>query len=100
MATDGVWRHALPRPSGWSSSDSRGSDQYNQQLSERRAQAVADARAFRGIDRGRVEVLGRGEALPVASNDTQVGQQQNRRVELIFSDASERFASRVSSTLR
>jgi outer membrane protein OmpA-like peptidoglycan-associated protein len=73
--------------------DSRGSAEYNQQLSERRAAAVADALSFRGIDRSRVEAVGRGKELPVASNDTAAGQQQNRRVELIFSDASGRFAS-------
>ena len=80
--------------------DSRGSDEYNQQLSERRAQAVADALAFRGVDRSRVEAVGRGKALPVASNDTAAGQQQNRRVELIFSDASGQFASGATATLR
>lgn len=80
--------------------DSRGSEDYNQQLSERRAQAVADALAFRGIDRSRVEAVGRGKALPVASNDTAAGQQQNRRVELIFSDASGRFAGGASTSLR
>ncbi len=80
--------------------DSRGPDQYNQELSQRRAQAVADGLAFRGIDRGRVEAVGRGEALPVASNDSSAGQQQNRRVELVFSDASGRFASGVSTSLR
>jgi outer membrane protein OmpA-like peptidoglycan-associated protein len=80
--------------------DSRGSDQYNEQLSQRRAQAVADALAFRGIDRSRVEAVGRGEGLPVASNDTAAGQQQNRRVELVFSDASGRFAAGGASTMR
>jgi outer membrane protein OmpA-like peptidoglycan-associated protein len=80
--------------------DSRGSDQYNAQLSQRRAEAVADALAFRGIERGRVEAVGRGESLPVASNDTAAGQQQNRRVELVFSDAEGRFASGSSATLR
>ena len=80
--------------------DARGSEAYNQALSERRAQAVADALAFRGIDRGRVEAVGRGKSLPVASNDTAAGQQQNRRVELIFSDASGRFASGGSPSLR
>jgi outer membrane protein OmpA-like peptidoglycan-associated protein len=80
--------------------DSRGSDEYNQQLSQNRAQAVADALAFRGIDRDRVEAVGRGKQLPVASNDTAAGQQQNRRVELIFSDASGRFASGATPALR
>ena len=80
--------------------DSRGSEEYNQQLSERRAQSVADALAFRGIDRSRVEAVGRGKTLPVASNENAAGQQQNRRVELIFSDASGRFASGASPALR
>lgn len=80
--------------------DSRGSADYNQQLSERRAQAVSDALAFRGIDRTRVEAVGRGKDLPVASNDTAAGQQQNRRVELIFSDASGRFAGGGTGSLR
>lgn len=81
--------------------DSRGSAEYNQQLSERRAEAVADALAFRGIDRSRVEPVGRGKDLPVASNDTPAGRQQNRRVDLVFSDASGRFASGATNpTLR
>jgi outer membrane protein OmpA-like peptidoglycan-associated protein len=80
--------------------DSRGSDEYNQELSQRRAQAVSDALASRGVDRGRVEPVGRGKALPVASNATAVGQQQNRRVEIIFSDESGRFASDSNASLR
>jgi outer membrane protein OmpA-like peptidoglycan-associated protein len=80
--------------------DSRGSDEYNEQLSQRRAQAVADALAFRGIDRGRVQAVGRGEALPVASNDDAGGRQQNRRVEIVFSDEAGRFASGSSASLR
>jgi outer membrane protein OmpA-like peptidoglycan-associated protein len=81
--------------------DSRGSAEYNQQLSERRAQSVADALSFRGIDRSRVEPVGRGKELPVASNDNAAGQQQNRRVELVFSDASGHFAGgATSSSLR
>lgn len=80
--------------------DSRGSDSYNEELSQRRAQAVSDALAAHGIDRGRVEAVGRGEALPVASNDSAAGRQQNRRVEIVFSDQEGRFASGASSTLR
>lgn len=80
--------------------DSRGGDEYNMQLSQRRALAVADGLAFRGIDRGRVEAVGRGKTLPVATNDTAAGQQQNRRVELVFSDASGRFASGANASLR
>src|SRR5262249_32960441 len=80
--------------------DSRGSDSYNRDLSQRRAQAVADALAADGIDRGRIEPVGRGKELPVASNDTDAGRQQNRRVEIVFSDPEGRFASGANSTLR
>jgi outer membrane protein OmpA-like peptidoglycan-associated protein len=80
--------------------DSRGSDSYNEDLSQRRAQAVRDALATRGITADRVDAVGRGEAFPVASNETRAGQQQNRRVEIIFSDPAGRFAQGVSGTLR
>jgi outer membrane protein OmpA-like peptidoglycan-associated protein len=80
--------------------DSRGSDSYNEDLSRRRASAVRDALATRGIAGDRVDAVGRGEAFPVASNETRAGQQQNRRVEIIFSDPSGRFAQGVSGTLR
>lgn len=72
--------------------DSRGSDEYNQQLSQQRAQAVSDALANRGVTNGRVQVVGRGEGYPVASNDSAEGRQQNRRVEIIFSDTRGQFA--------
>jgi outer membrane protein OmpA-like peptidoglycan-associated protein len=72
--------------------DSRGSDQYNDALSERRADAVAGALMRRGISADRVSAVGRGKAYPVATNDTPEGRQQNRRVEIVFSDASGRFA--------
>lgn len=72
--------------------DSTGSEEYNQQLSERRAQAVGDALAARGVPASRYEIVGRGESLPVATNSTPAGRQQNRRVEVVFSDQSGRFA--------
>jgi outer membrane protein OmpA-like peptidoglycan-associated protein len=62
--------------------DSRGTDQYNQGLSIRRANAVADYLSARGIARSRLQVDGYGESRPVASNDTDDGRAQNRRVEL------------------
>jgi outer membrane protein OmpA-like peptidoglycan-associated protein len=80
--------------------DSRGSDSYNEELSRRRAQSVRDALASRGIQGNRVEAIGRGEAFPVASNDNSAGQQQNRRVEIIFSDEGGRFAQGATGTLR
>jgi outer membrane protein OmpA-like peptidoglycan-associated protein len=51
----------------------------------------------RGIQSDRVETVGRGEGFPVASNDTQEGRQQNRRVEIIFSDESGSFARSAHS---
>ena len=80
--------------------DSRGSDEYNQELSKRRAEAVQTALASRGIDRGRVEAIGKGEGFPVASNETSAGQQQNRRVEIVFSDKEGRFASGPNASYR
>ena len=72
--------------------DSRGSDAYNEGLSERRARAVATALETRGIAADQIQTAGRGKAFPVATNDTPAGRQQNRRVEIVFSDASGRFA--------
>jgi len=72
--------------------DSRGSDDYNVGLSQRRAQAVADALAAKGVPQANVRTVGRGKAYPVASNDTPEGRLQNRRVEIIFSDSSGQFA--------
>lgn len=65
--------------------DSRGSDDYNQQLSEDRAQAVRELLVTSGVDAQRVQVEGYGEEYPVASNDNSAGRQQNRRVEIVIS---------------
>ncbi len=72
--------------------DSRGSDAYNDQLSARRADAVAQALLRRGVSSDALRTEGLGKAYPIASNDTPAGRQQNRRVEIVFSDASGRFA--------
>lgn len=66
--------------------DSSGSPGYNLQLSERRANAVREVLLANGINPDRVVAMGRGEAQPVASNDSQSGRQANRRVEVIISD--------------
>lgn len=71
--------------------DSRGSYEYNHSLSLRRADAVATALYNNGIGHERVSVKGLGEEYPVASNGTAAGQQQNRRVEIVISDASGAF---------
>jgi outer membrane protein OmpA-like peptidoglycan-associated protein len=62
--------------------DAIASDAYNQGLSERRARAVADYLSSRNVARGRMRVVGFGESRPVASNATDDGRAQNRRVEL------------------
>ena len=62
--------------------DSVGSDAYNQTLSERRAGTVADYLSTKGVTRARLGVRGFGESQPVASNDSDAGRAQNRRVEI------------------
>jgi outer membrane protein OmpA-like peptidoglycan-associated protein len=62
--------------------DSNGSDTYNMSLSERRAAAAVNYLVSRGVARSRLRGAGRGETEPVASNDTDAGRQQNRRVEV------------------
>lgn len=64
--------------------DSVGSEATNQALSEKRAAAVRDYLAARGVTATRMTVTGLGESTPVATNDTAAGRQQNRRVELII----------------
>lgn len=62
--------------------DSVGTDSYNMDLSRRRAQAVASYLEAHGVSPNRVQTEGRGESEPIASNATDQGRQQNRRVEI------------------
>jgi outer membrane protein OmpA-like peptidoglycan-associated protein len=62
--------------------DNVGSDSYNQQLSVQRANAVAGYLSSKGIMQQRMIIVGAGESRPVASNDTDSGRAQNRRVEI------------------
>lgn len=62
--------------------DSSGSEEYNQQLSERRAKSVADYAIAQGIRSVRIVTQGFGETMPVADNSTASGKQKNRRVEI------------------
>lgn len=64
--------------------DNTGDAGYNQQLSERRANAVADVLMNGGVPFGRIQTYGRGEDQPVASNLTEQGRAQNRRVEIVI----------------
>jgi outer membrane protein OmpA-like peptidoglycan-associated protein len=66
--------------------DSTGSVELNQTLSERRAESVRQALVAQGINPQRIVTRGLGPALPVASNNTSGGRQQNRRVEITISD--------------
>jgi outer membrane protein OmpA-like peptidoglycan-associated protein len=65
--------------------DSIGGDDYNQQLSEHRAQSVRDYLVQQGISQQDIEAHGFGKTEPIAGNDTAEGRQQNRRVELVLS---------------
>lgn len=65
--------------------DSTGSDAYNQELSQQRAVSVATVLAGQGVAQGRFYITGRGEEDPIASNSTEAGRAQNRRVEIMLS---------------
>jgi outer membrane protein OmpA-like peptidoglycan-associated protein len=62
--------------------DSKGSDEYNMDLSKRRAAAVKTLLSLRGVAENRIEVVGYGKTMPIATNDTELGRQKNRRVEI------------------
>lgn len=68
--------------------DATGSEDYNYRLSERRATTAAEYLMEEGVRPSRITTLGKGESEPVASNDTDAGRQENRRVEVAI------FASR------
>jgi outer membrane protein OmpA-like peptidoglycan-associated protein len=65
--------------------DSTGSDEYNLKLSQDRAVSVATVLASQGVVQGRFYITGKGEAEPIASNSTEAGRAQNRRVEIQLS---------------
>ena len=65
--------------------DSVGSDEYNQTLSENRAQSVRTFLVSQGIESDHITARGFGESSPITTNDTAAGRQQNRRVELVVS---------------
>jgi len=76
--------------------DSVGDADYNQGLSERRAQSAANFLERQGIAPDRLIVEGRGESEPVASNDTEAGRQENRRVEVAIY-ASKEYRDQVKA---
>jgi outer membrane protein OmpA-like peptidoglycan-associated protein len=73
--------------------DSVGSSENNQGLSERRARSVEIALTKRGVEDSQIEALGKGENYPIAGNDSAGGRQSNRRVELIFSEGQAQIAA-------
>jgi OOP family OmpA-OmpF porin len=64
--------------------DSVGTEQYNQGLSERRAAAVKEYLVSKGIPAAKITTIGKGETQPVATNKTSEGRQKNRRVDIEF----------------
>ncbi len=69
--------------------DSRGEDAYNQRLSERRAESAVTYLTAQGVARSRLRTRGLGETEPVATNESEEGMRQNRRVELaIFANSA------------
>lgn len=77
--------------------DSRGEDSYNQNLSQRRANSASAYLQSRGVPASRIRTSGRGETEPVATNDSESGMQQNRRVEIAIY-ASEAYRNQVKSS--
>jgi outer membrane protein OmpA-like peptidoglycan-associated protein len=74
--------------------DSVGSDSYNLDLSQRRADAVRDFLVRNGVQPEQITTRGYGKSFPIASNDTEAGRLQNRRVEIVISHGSERIVDR------
>lgn len=74
--------------------DSQGSEEYNQSLSERRADAVKTELIDNGIESQRIVSKGFGESYPVADNTTSAGRQMNRRVEVVISDEGKQITPR------
>ena len=74
--------------------DSTGSDSYNLELSQRRAEAVRNFLTSQGISADRILARGYGESYPVTTNTTEAGRQQNRRVEVVIAHQGQRVAER------
>jgi outer membrane protein OmpA-like peptidoglycan-associated protein len=75
--------------------DSVGTDSYNEELSQRRADSVKAALISRGVEPGRIGTEGYGKAYPVASNNDSGGRQLNRRVEVVIGNSGSPIAPRA-----
>jgi len=81
QAADVLARYASVRIEIQGHASSEGEDAYNQELSQRRAEAVRRYLVGRGVDAGRLTAVGYGETVPVDTNKTEEGRARNRRVE-------------------
>lgn len=77
--------------------DSTGSSSYNQELSQRRAEAVASALSGMGVPRERIAMKAFGEAFPVAPNDSASNRRLNRRVEIVLSNENAQIPPRAAA---
>ncbi|MGE0408946.1 MAG: OmpA family protein, partial [Amphiplicatus sp.] len=73
--------------------DSRGSESYNLDLSQRRAASVSSYLASQGVAPSRLRAVGYGESHPIADNSTAAGQAANRRVEIVIDPREDQFRS-------
>jgi outer membrane protein OmpA-like peptidoglycan-associated protein len=71
--------------------DSRGTDSYNMDLSQRRATSVSNYLASQGVDPARLRAIGYGESRPIGDNSTPEGQALNRRVEITIDPIESEF---------
>jgi outer membrane protein OmpA-like peptidoglycan-associated protein len=76
--------------------DSRGDENYNLKLSERRAQSASTFMASQGLASSRIEIVGRGEHEPISENETDAGRQENRRIEVAIY-ASPEYVDRLQA---
>lgn len=76
--------------------DSRGEENYNLRLSERRAESASQFMVSQGLASSRIQTVGRGEYEPIAENDSDAGRQKNRRIEVAIY-ASEEYIEEVKS---
>jgi outer membrane protein OmpA-like peptidoglycan-associated protein len=80
--------------------DSVGSEEFNERLSERRADAVRDFLVHQGVAASSITAQGFGESRPIATNDTAAGRQLNRRVEIVVSGDAIGAPARPTTSLR
>jgi outer membrane protein OmpA-like peptidoglycan-associated protein len=79
--------------------DSRGNEDYNLRLSERRAESASTFMISQGLASSRIHIIGRGELEPISDNETDAGRQKNRRIEVAIY-ASPEYVDRLQADLR